>query len=98
MTTAPRPDVGTLVIVQRVQEGGPVAVELACRCVLAYGRWLRESRARSLQTSDILSVTKAHADGVMTQPSSGISESQASLYFLYGEPTLEQACEAHGGG
>jgi hypothetical protein len=54
-------------------------------------RWLRQSEVPSLGISDILSVTKAYKDGVIVQPSGGLTDSEAPLYFLYGEPTLEQA-------
>jgi hypothetical protein len=98
MSTAPRPETGTLLIAQRVEEGGRVAVELVCGCVLVYQHWLRESGSPPLRVSDILSVTKAGADGVLVHPSTAGAEPEAPMYFLYGEPTLEQGCEAHRSG
>lgn len=97
MNPAPRPETGTLLIVQRVKKRGPIAVELACGCVLLYQRWLRESGALPLRVADILLVVSADAERVSLRQSLG-AEAETPTYFIHGEPTLEQACEGHGAG
>jgi hypothetical protein len=97
MNPAPRPETGSLLIVQRVEKRGPIAVELTCGCVLVYQRWLRESGALPLRVADILLVVSADADRVSLRPSIG-AEAETPTYFIHGEPTLEQTCEGHGAG
>jgi hypothetical protein len=98
MSPPPRPETGTLLIVQRVEEGGPVAVELPCGCVLVYRLWLGRPGAPPLRVSDILVVDDAGVGGVSARPSIGGADAEASMYYLHGEPALEQCCEAHRAG
>ena len=98
MSTAPRPETGALLIVQRAEEGGPVAVELPCSCVLVYRLWLGRPEAPPLRVSDILVVDDAGVGGVSARPSIGGADAEASMYYLHGEPALERSCEAHRAG
>jgi hypothetical protein len=97
MNPAPRPETGSLLIVQRIEDQGPIAVELACGCVLVYQRWLHESGALPPRVADILLVVSADADRVSLCQSLG-AEAETPTYFIHGDPTLEQTCEGHGAG
>jgi hypothetical protein len=71
MNPAPRPETGSLLIVQRIEDQGPIAVELPCGCVLVYQRWLGRPEAPPLRVSDILVVDDAGVGGVSARPSIG---------------------------
>jgi hypothetical protein len=82
MSTTPRPEPGSLLIIQWVEEGGPVAVEVACGCVMVYRGYVRR-QAPPLRVSDILVVHDASMGSVAAR-SSIRARAEEAMYLLSG--------------